>query len=152
MNEQNLLKTRKKRPESIDVAATSEQPAKIQTSPINSWLDYATRLQVRFNKLVNQNPSAYAEKICVGFLADRDKDIIHEETIRLAKLQKSIYKCQDKVLQLSGIGDEYSRVDSIRKAICTTIAWVEEIFCYAIVDWGEVQRIHGERGFAFQSN
>ena len=102
--------------------------------------------------MVNQNPSAYAEKICVGFLADRDKDIIHEEMIRLAKLQKSIYKCQDKVLQLSGIGDEYSRVDSIRKAICTTIAWIEEIFCYAIIDWGEVQRIHGERGFAFQSN
>jgi hypothetical protein len=93
----------------------------------------------------------YAEKICVGFLADHDKDVIHEETIRLAKLQKSIYKCLGKVLQLSGIGDEYSRVESIKKAICTTITWVEEIFCYAIVDWAEVQRIHSERGFAFQS-
>ena len=139
MNEQNLLKTRKKRPESINVTATSEKLAKIQTSPINSWLDYATHLQVRFNKLVHQNPSAYAEKICVGFLADRDKDIIHEEIIRLAKLQKSIYKCQDKILQLSWIGDEYSRMDSIRKAICTMIAWVEEIFCYAIVNQGKVQ-------------
>ena len=148
------MKTHRKRPESIDVAETSERPTKIQASPspINSWLDYATRLQVRFNKYVNQNPTAYAEKICVGFLADRDKDVIHEETICLAKLQKSIYKCQNKVLQLSGIGDEYSRVLSISKAICTTITWIEEIFCHAIVDWAEVQRIHGERGFVFQSN
>ena len=146
------MKTHKKRPESIDIAATSEQPAKIQASPINLWLDYATCLQVQFNKFVNQNPTVYAEKICVGFLADCDKDIIHEEKICLEKLQKSIYKCQNKVLQLCGIGDECSRVDCIRKAICTTITWVEEIFCYAIIDWAEVQQIHGERGFVFHSD
>ena len=100
---------------------------------------------------MNKNPKAYAEKICVGFLADRDKDVIHEETIRLGRLQKRIYKCQDKVLQLSGIGEEYSRVEDIKKAICTTIGWVEEIFCYAIVDWAEVLRIHSEGSFAFQN-
>jgi hypothetical protein len=143
----------RKRPECICVVATSEPPAKIQASPINSWpgLDQAARVQLRFNKLVNQNPTAYVEKICVSYLADHDKDVIHEETIRLAKLQKNIYNCQEKVLQLSGIGDEYSRVDSIRKVICTTISWVEEIFCYAIIDWAEVQRIHSERAFAYQS-
>jgi hypothetical protein len=108
-------------------------------------------VQVQFDKLVNQSPTAYAERICVSYLADRDKDAIHEETIHLAKLQRNVYNCQDKVLQLSGIGDEHSRVDTIRKAICTTISWVEEIFCYAIVDWTEVQRIHSERGFAYQS-
>jgi hypothetical protein len=79
-------------------------------------------------KLVNQNPTAYAEKICIGYLADRDTDVIHKETICLAKLQKNIYKCQEKVLQLCGIGDKHSRVDTIRKVICTTISWVEEIF------------------------
>jgi hypothetical protein len=140
-----------KRPECNHVVATSEPPPEIQASPINSWLDLATRIQFRFNKLVNQNPTAYAESICVGYLGDRDKDIIHEETIWLAKLQKKIYKCQEKVLQLSGIGDEHSKVDAIRKIICSTISWVEEIFCYAIVVWAEVQRIHSERGFAYQS-
>jgi hypothetical protein len=107
-------------------------------------------VQARFDKLVNQNPTAYAERICITYLADRDKDVIHEETIRLAKLQKNIYICQEKVLQLSGVGDEHSRVDTIRSVICRTISWVEEIFCYAIVDWADVQRIHSERGFAYQ--
>jgi hypothetical protein len=145
----NLMK--KQRPESFDVATTSEPPAEIQASPLNSWLDQATRVQVRFNKFVSPNPTAYTERICVGYIADRDKDIIHEETIRLGKLQKNIYKCQEKILQLSGMGEEHSRVDSIRKVICSTISWIEEIFCYAIVDWAEVQRIHSEQRFAYQS-
>ena len=109
-------------------------------------------MQLRFNKIVNQNPTAYAENICVNYLADRDKEAIHEETIRLAKLQKKIYNYQEKVLQLSGIGDKHSRVDSIRNIICTTISWVEEIFCYAIIDWAEVQRVHTERAFEYQCN
>ena len=140
-----LMKTR------IRPKAATPEPAKIQASPINSLLDQAARVQLWFNKLVNQNPTAYAERICVTYLADRDKNIIHEETVRLAKLQKNIYNCQEKVLQLSGIGDEHSRVDSIRKVICTTISWVEEIFCSAIVDWAEVQRNHSDRTFAYQS-
>lgn len=129
---------------SIHVAATPEPPAKIQASPINSWLDKVACVQLQFNKLVKHNPTVYVERICVSYLADRDKEAIHEETIHLAKLQKKIYNCQEKVLQLSGIGDEHSRVDSIRRVICTTISWVEEIFFYAIIDWAEVQRIHTE--------
>ena len=142
------METPEKRPECI----RPEPPAKIQAtrSPIKSWLDQAARVQLRFNKLVKRNPTAYAEKICVSYLSDHDKDVINEEMIRLAKLQKNIYNCQEKVLQFSGIGDKHSRVDSIRKVICTTISWVEEIFCYAIVDWAEVQRIHSERAFAYQ--
>jgi hypothetical protein len=137
----------------MSVAATTvELPEKIQASPINTWLDRVTRVQARFDKHINQNPVAYTERICTSYLADHDKDAIHEETIHLAKLQKIIYHCQDKILQLSGIGDEHLRVDTVRNVICTTISWVEEVFCYAIVDWAEVQRIHSERGFAYQRN
>ena len=108
-------------------------------------------MQIRFNTLVNSNPTAYVEDLCVGYLKDHDKDMIQEQTTHLAKQQKRIYHCQEKVLQLSGIGDEHSRVDSIRKNICTTISWLEEIFCSALIDWEEVQHIHRERGFGYQT-
>jgi hypothetical protein len=134
----------------MSVAATQELPAKIQARPIDTWLERVTRVEARFGKLVNQNSVAYTERICANYIADRDKDAIHQETIYLAKLQKIIYHCQDKILQISGIGDEHSRVDTVRKVICTTISWVEEVFCYAIVDWAEVKRIHSERGFGYQ--
>ena len=134
----------------MSVAATPEPPAKVQASPIKTWLDRVIRVQARFDKLVNQNPVAYTERICTSYLADRDKDAIHKETILLSKLQKIIYHCQDKILQLCGIGDEHSTADAVRKVICNTISWVEEVFCYAIVGWDEVKRIHTERDFAYQ--
>ena len=71
----------------------------MSTCPIDSWLEHTTRVQDRFNKLIKNDPKAYLESICIRYLADRDKDVIHEQTILLAKLQKSIYKCHNEVLQ-----------------------------------------------------
>ena len=85
-----------------------------QTSPlaIDAWLDHTTRVQARFNRLIKNNPIAYLESICTLYLTDHDKDAIQEQMILLAKLQKSIYKCHSEVLQLSGAGDELSRVEN----------------------------------------
>lgn len=124
----------------------------IPTSPVNAWLENTTRVQARFNRLTKNDPKAYLESICTRYLADYDKDAIQEQTILLAKLQKSIYKCHSEVLQLSGVGDELSRVENVKKTIRTTVSWVEEVFCYAIVDWTEVQRLYDERSFLYLIN
>lgn len=92
------------------------------------------------------------ESICIHYLSDRNKDAIHEQTILLGKLRKSIYKCHSEILQLSGIGDELSRVEKVEKIILTTVSWVEELFCYAIVDWAEVHRLYHNRSFEFQNS
>ena len=124
----------------------------ILTSPIDAWLEHTTRVQARFNRLIKTDPIAYLESICTRYLADHDKDAIQEQTILLAKLQKSIYKCHSKILQLSGVGEELSRVENIKKDIWKTVSWVEEVFCYAIVDWTEVLRLYNERGLLYQNN
>jgi hypothetical protein len=124
----------------------------IRTSPIDTWLENTTRVQARFNTLIKNDPIAYLESICTLYLADHDKDAIQEQTILLAKLQKSIYKCHSEILQLSGVGDELSRVENVKKIIWTTVSWVEEVFCYAIVDWTEVQRLYHERSFLYQKS
>jgi hypothetical protein len=123
----------------------------IQT-PIDAWLEHTNRIQTRFNRLIKNDPIAYLESICTLYLADHDKDAIQEQTILLAKLQKSIYRCHDEILQLSGVGEELSCVENVKKIICTTVSWVEEVFCYAIVDWTEVQRLYHERSFLYQNN
>ena len=124
----------------------------IRTSPIDTWLENTTRVQAWFNTLIKTDPIAYLESICTLYLADHDKDAIQEQTILLAKLQKSIYKCHSEILQLSGVGDELSRVENVKKIIWTTVSWVEEVFCYAIVDWTEVQRLYHERSFLYQKS
>lgn len=97
------------------------------------------------------NPVAYLESICTLYLNDHDKDRIQEQTVLLAKVQMSIYNCHDEVLQIYGIGDELSQVENVKKNICATVSWVEEVFCSAIVDWTEVQRLYRERGFLYQN-
>lgn len=124
----------------------------IQMSPVDAWLEHTTRVQARFDRLTKNDPIAYLESICTLYLADHDKDAIQEQTILLSKLQKSIYKCHGEVLQLSGVGDELLRVENVKKIIETTVSWVEEVFCYAIVDWTEVQRLYRERSFLYQNN
>ena len=124
----------------------------VQTSPIDAWLEHTTRVQARFDRLIKNDPIAYLESICTLYLADHNKEAIHEQTTLLAKLQKSIYKCHDEILQLSGVGDELLRVENVKKVIWTTVSWVEEVFCYAIVDWTEVQRLYDERSFLYQNN
>jgi hypothetical protein len=92
------------------------------------------------------------ESICAIYLADHDKDAIQEQAILLDKLQKFIYKCHGEILQLVGVGEELSRVENIKKDIWKTVSWVEEVFCYAIVDHTEVQRLYQERNFMYQNN
>ena len=121
-------------------------------SPIDTWLEHTARVQARFNKLIKNDPIAYLESICTLYLTHHDKDMIQEQTILLAKIQKSIYKCHNEVLQLSGVGEELSRVETAKKIICTTVSWVEEVFCYAIVDWTEVQHLYHERSFLYQNS
>ena len=124
----------------------------IQMSPVDAWLEHTTRVQAQFDRLTKNDPIAYLESICTLYLADHDKDAIQEQMILLSKLQKSIYKCHGEVLQLSGVGDELLRVENVKKIIETTVSWVEEVFCYAIVDWTEVQRLYRERSFLYQNN
>ena len=124
----------------------------IGTSPTGAWLEHMTRIQARFNKLIKNGPVAYLESICTLYLADHDKDAIQEQTILLAKLQKSIYKCHSQILQLSGVGAELSCVEDVKKIICMTVSWVEEVFCHAIVDWTEVRRIYHEQSFLYQNS
>ena len=138
------------RVECLPMSLASE--TNIQTSPIDAWLKHTTRIQARFNRLIKNDSIAYMESICTLYLADRDKDAIHEQTILLSKLQRSIYKCHSKILQLSGVGEELSCVEHVKKIVLTTMSWVEEVFCSAIVDWTEVQRLYHERGFLYQKS
>ena len=124
----------------------------VLTSPIEAWLEHTTRVQARFKRLIKNDPITYLESICTVYLADHNKEAIHEQATLLAKLQKSIYKCHDGILQLSGVGDELSRVENVKQIICTTVSWVEELFCFAIVDSTEVERLYNEQSFLFQNN
>ena len=121
------------------------------TSLVDSWLERARRIEMRFDKLTNGDSMTFVDQICTTFILDRSKDSIHEHSIALSKLQKGIYQCHNEILQVAGVGSELSKVEKVQTRICTVVSWVEEVFCHAIVGWSDVQNLYTSKKFMYQN-
>ena len=117
---------------------------------IRIWMEHVESIDKQLKIITGDFPSEYLNQICCNFMADYDKDPIHEQTIKLGKLQKAIYNYQNEIYALDGRGPTYRRVDDIVKQVCMGVGWVKELFCFAMVDAEEV-KIHFKRHeFLFQ--
>jgi hypothetical protein len=119
-------------------------------SSLNKWIKYSEYIQKRFNKLTDDDPMKYIEKICLQFIQNQDKDDIHAEVVKLSTLQKRIYCCQNEILNLAGLGPEWNAVDVIVTKLCRVVRWLEEVFCQAIVGHSEVCCMYNEAQFEYQ--
>jgi hypothetical protein len=118
---------------------------------IRTWMERVESIDKRLKIITGDSPSGYLNQICCDFLVDYDKDPIHEQTIKLGKLQKAIYKYQNEIFALEGIGPTYRRVDAIVKQVCAVVSWVEEILCFAMVDAEEVKIRFERNEFLYQT-
>jgi hypothetical protein len=84
------------------------------------------------------------------FQEDRDKDFVYEKVVAIGSLQKSMYKYENEVLTMVGVGTEYDKVRRITESVCEVIQWLEEVLCLAMVDVGEVDKMYKDRQFSFQ--
>ncbi|KAF8814360.1 hypothetical protein BYT27DRAFT_7082456, partial [Phlegmacium glaucopus] len=114
------------------------------------WMERAESVDKRLTRITGDSPSQYLNTMCLDFLADYDKDPIHEQTVKLGKLQKAIYKYQNEIYALDGVGETYRKVDKIVKQVCMVVSWVEELLCYAMVDAEEVKTRYEKHQFFYQ--
>lgn len=113
-------------------------------------MERAESIDKRLKTITGDAPSEYLNRICQDFLADYEKDPIHEQIVKLGKLQKAIYKYQNEVLAIDGIGPAFFRVNDIVKQVCMVVSWVEELLCYAMVDAEEVKTRWEKHEFLYQ--
>lgn len=119
-------------------------------SAIKMTMDLVQRVYERFQKTTYNSPRHFTEKICLTFLDDSNKDFINEHLVKVGKYQQLIYKYQNEILALTGVGLEFRRAEDILKEINLVVRWIEEILCIAMVDAGEVTRMYNEQDFEFQ--
>lgn len=119
--------------------------------PLASWKEGVERIQRSLARTVGTSPQVYVEGICAAYLEERDKDRIYEKIVRLSKLQNMIYRYSNEVYALAGVGPEHERATQVGADVNTVLGWLEEIFCYAIVDFKEVQDRHRNREFMYQA-
>lgn len=113
-------------------------------------MERAYSVQRRLRTLTGPNQHDFLENMCTNFIANGDKDPIHDVIISLSKLQKRIYKYQNKVYELSGVSDKFKEVDDLVLEVKTVVDWVEELFCQAMVDKECVVTYHTSRAFGYQ--
>lgn len=114
-------------------------------------MEAVERVHRRLAGIVGTSPKDYAENICTSFLENQDKDKIYEQVVKLSKLQKSIYRYQNEVYALSGMGAEELRAAEVLREVVTMVTWVEEILCYAMVDIEEVRDRYTGKQFMYQT-
>lgn len=114
-------------------------------------MEAVERVYRRLVGIIGASPRDYAERICTAFLEDQDKDKIYEHIVKLSKLQKSIYRYQNEVYALSGMGAEQLRAAEVLREVVTMVTWIEEILCYAMVDFEEVRDRYTGKQFMYQA-
>ena len=101
-------------------------------------MDHVNQIYQQFKTTTYNAPAQFTEQICLSFLDDGNKDTINESIEKLSKYQKSIYKYQNEILALTGVGPEFHCVTEILKEINLAVRWVEEIMCIAMVEPSDV--------------
>lgn len=134
------------------VPATKEDESTTSViDPLASWMEGVERINRSLGRTVGASPHDYVEGICAAYLEEQDKDLIYERIVRLSKLQGMIGRYANEVYALVGVGPEYKRAAQVGTNVNTVVSWLEEVFCYAMVDFREVQDRHKSKEFMYQA-
>ena len=133
----------------VPVAMTASNGTSSKSDDI--WMKQVDRVYRRFKTTTTNEPVQFTDNICQSFINEGNKDDLNEWIVKLGKYQKSIYKFQNEILALAGVGPDFQKVDNISKEINRVVHWVEEILCVAMVEANKVSKMHAERRFKYQT-
>jgi len=113
-------------------------------------MERAGRIASRLHRITGKNSINFLHRVVDEYLKSQDKDSVYEHVVMVGKLQKSIYRYENEVLTLAGVGPEYEKVKTVTRLVCEVVQWLEEVLCSAMVDAAGVGVTYQERGFSFQ--
>jgi hypothetical protein len=116
-----------------------------------AWLERADSAERRLHKILGGiDPVPFVEQICKTYLWDQSWTCLEAQVSSLARLQKSLYKYQNEVYSLTGVGPEHKRMEALVGRIRTAVTLAEEVSCFAMLGPNEVYRMHAGKEFMYQ--
>jgi hypothetical protein len=119
-----------------------------QTSRLLAWESRTTFPRVQHT---GQCPHY---KICgcplFPYRASSSNKKISNAVLTLSRLQKSIQRYEHEILQLVGVGSEWSEVHQLSNRVCEVTCWTEEVLCLATVDSKGFIVSHATKQLMFQ--
>ena len=84
------------------------------------------------------------------FLEKYDIQVVHKQIAAVSKLQTSVYRYENEVLTIAGMGPEYDEVRGVTRPVCEAVRWLEEVLCLAMVDTADLEIMYKESRLPFQ--
>lgn len=117
----------------------------------SSWLRLAASTKVKFYSITNGSTRRYIESLYNKYTTNYRSDAFSNAIIKLEALHGSIRRCEEALLQLTGVGREFRVAEAVGKLVNEGLRCVEEIACYASIGKGEVCELYEKRELMFQS-
>ena len=114
------------------------------------WCKRVGQLLLRFNRLVDDDPSKYVDGLLTTYYASYNKDILCDGVLSVSQILKSIQRYKDEILQLGGVGPEWREANQLSKKVDEVTCWIEEVLCLAMVDPDELLMSYQKQQLMYQ--
>ncbi|KAF9041368.1 hypothetical protein BJ165DRAFT_1530098 [Panaeolus papilionaceus] len=119
-------------------------------SEMRIWNERATRIHKRFLRYLDGSAVQFLHKASREYLQQRTSMPFLERSDMLGEFQLSLIRCHDGILQIYGVGDQLTVINSMIQDVKKVLNWLEEVACVALVDYSEVRKSYHRGEFEFQ--
>lgn len=131
--------------------ARSSETSNRKSNPIDYWCERAELVASKFRTLMGESAFHYVEKLYQLYLINQNHDTFRDAIIVVSRLQKSIRRYQDGVLQHSGVGKEWTRCDEIATSVSNVVKALEDILCLGMANMEDLLVCYSKRQLLYQS-
>jgi hypothetical protein len=100
---------------------------------------------------MGESPFHYVDALYHLYLINQNNDTFRDATITVARLQKSIRRYQDTVLQLTGVDKEWACCEEIGTCVSNVLKALEDVLCHGMGDLNDLIAIHSRGELLYQT-
>jgi hypothetical protein len=114
------------------------------------WLEKVAQLSCEFNELVDAHPTKFMDALLAMYRVSATDKELCAAMLTLSRLQDSIQQYENEILQLAGVGSEWSEAHQVSSKVREVTSWIEEVLCLAAVDPEGLLTSHAMKQLMFQ--
>ncbi|KAG6835884.1 hypothetical protein H0H93_013690 [Arthromyces matolae] len=126
------------------------ETCKIPVRGLGYWSSRVDFLAKKHRILIGHSPYTYVDNIYHNFSISHRKLGIREALDEHNNLQTKIQQCQNEILQIDGMSDEWKRSDKVLKGVESVLFALQDLLCAAMTDESEL--MHQNKELKYQTD
>ncbi|KDQ23113.1 hypothetical protein PLEOSDRAFT_1108748 [Pleurotus ostreatus PC15] len=118
---------------------------------IPGWMALVRQTSDKFNTMVHGNIKKYMEELHRRFLVAHKHNTYTDVIIKIETMESTIKRCQDALLQLSGIDNNFREAEVEGKKIKEALSCLEDVLCALMEGETEFFQMYKSKEFMYQS-